>query len=113
MSSTISSPDHVEGESLTQEFTVERDGSAYPIDGATIEWYLVPRRDSDAADALIDSSSTGVSVNEVDLGAGRFDVVIDQDVTTGLPRTMWQRVVVDDSGSGKQIWGGAFAMQEV
>lgn len=108
MTHDIITVDHyIAGESLTQEFTVEEDGSAKDISGAEIEWSLLPNRGADAADAELDDSDSGVSASIVDAANGRVDVAIDQDVTTGLGGDRyWQRLVVDDSGSGKQIWGG-------
>jgi len=108
MTHAIEPPDHyVAGESLTQEFTVEEDGAAKPIDGADVSWYLLPNRGDDAADAVLDDSDSGVSASIVDADAGRVDVVIDQGTTDGLGGDRyWQRLVVDDAGPGKQIWGG-------
>jgi len=35
-----------------------------------------------------------------------------QGATDGLGgRRLWQRLVIDDSGSGKQLWGGDFAVR--
>jgi len=110
MTDTIAPPDqYVAGESLPQEFTIEENGSPKDISGATISWYLLPAKGADAADAELDHTDSGVSVRIVDAAAGRVDVTIDQDVTDGLGgRRLWQRLVVDDIGPGKQIKRGHF-----
>lgn len=105
---------YVEDESVTWEYTVEEDGSAKDIGGATLEWYLLPDKHSDTADAELDHTDSGIDVSLTSDGSdGRFDVTIDQDVTTDLAGYHWQRVIVDDTGSGKQIWGGPFPIATV
>jgi hypothetical protein len=115
MTHEITPPDHyVAGESLTQEFTIEEDGAAKDISGADIEWQLVPTRGADADAALLDGDAGGVTVEIADAPSGRIDVTIDQDTTTDLAgRRLSQRLIVDDDGPGKQIWGGRFTVLDV
>lgn len=113
MSHTIESDDHyVEGESVRWEFTVTRDGSAYDLTNGSVEWYLLPNRGAPATDAVLDGSSSGVSVSIVDAAAGRVDVVIDRGVTDGLADVYYQRLVVDDSQDGRQIYRGPFPISQ-
>lgn len=103
------------GESLTQEFTIEQpDGSAKDISGATVTWELVPDEGDDSGEAILDDGDSGVSVTIVDGPNGRVDVAIGQDLTTdrGGQRD-WQRLTVDDTGDGKQIWSGPFPIGRI
>lgn len=110
MTHDIDPPDHhVAGESLTQEFTIEEAGAAKDISGATVTWELVPDEGDSRSHAELDDTDSGITVAIVDAAAGRIDVTIDQDVTDGLAnRRLWQRLTVDDTGAGKQIWSGYF-----
>lgn len=106
--------DHVEGESLTQEFTVEENNSPRDISGATVNWYLVASQGTASSNAKYDDTDSGINVSITNAASGRVDVEITQDTTSGDGDSRyWQRLVVDDDGSaGKQIWGGYFPIYE-
>jgi hypothetical protein len=98
---------YYERESVRWEFTIEDDGSAKALSGASVDWWLLPSQGAPTSEAVLSGSDSGVSVSIVDAAAGRIDVVIDQDVTDGLGgSTLWQRLEVDDQGPGLQLWGG-------
>lgn len=108
MAHEITQDDHyTENESARWEFTVEEDGSAKDISGASIEWYLLHDDDDDLGDAAYDHDTTGITASLTTDGTdGRVDVVIDQDVIA--EDYYWQVLVVDDTGPGKQKWSGPF-----
>ncbi len=100
------------GESLIQTFSITEDGSARDITGAAVQWQLLPTQGADAADAILDESETGVDATITDDVNGTVEVAIDQDVTTDLGgERLYQRLIVDDNGPGKQIWGGVFPIE--
>lgn len=110
MSHEISPDNHyVEGESVTWEYTIEEDGSAKDLSGASLSYYLLNNRGDANSDAVKDDGDSGVSVAFTSDGSdGRVDVTIDQGVTDGLNGTYWQRLEVDDTGTGLQKWSGPF-----
>lgn len=107
MAHVITQDDHyTENESARWEFTIEEDGSAKDITGASIEWYLLHDDDDALTDAAYDHDTTGIAASIVTAADGRVDVVIEQDIVA--EGYYWQVLVVDDSGSGKQKWSGPF-----
>ena len=96
------------------EFTIQKDGGSKDITGATVRWYLLPRRGAPAADAILDDGDTAITLSIVDAANGRVDVEIDSD-TTGdwAGEALWQRLVLTDSGGRKQIWAGDFYINPV
>lgn len=101
------------GENIERTFEIDEDGSDKDISGASLEWYILPSRSSDPADALIDHDTSGVSLTISDAAAGEVTLSVDQGVTDDLAGPYWLRLVVDDSGSGKQVWGGEFSIDVV
>jgi len=104
--------DYDEGESVTWEFTIEENGSAKDISGYTPHWYLLPTKGDANADATLDETDTGVSITIVDATAGRVDLEMDRGVTDTLSGSHWHRIVLDDTGSGRQKWSGPFPINE-
>lgn len=100
------------GEYVIWEYTVEKDGAAYPIDGATVSWYLLHRQGDDAAEAVLSDGDSDMSATIVDAANGRIDVEIGSDVTADLSGNYWQRVVVTDSAGRTQKWSGVFPIAE-
>lgn len=99
------------GESLIQTFNITEDNSAKDITGATIDWYLLPAQGADDSNAIHDDSESGIDASITDAANGTVKVSIDQDITTDLGgERLYQRLVVDDNGPGKQIWGGIFSI---
>lgn len=103
------------GESLEQQITIEEDGSPKDITDASVKWELVNTQGDERSEAVLTESDSGVTVTVTDATNGRIDITIDQDVTTDFARTMpyWQRLIVDDAGSHKQIWSGPFPIDRV
>lgn len=100
------------GESVTWEYTIEQDGSVKDLSGFTVEWYLVPAQGADNSEAKLSTDDSGVSATVVDAANGRVDLTINRGVTDDLAGNLWQRLVLDDSGSGRQIWAGPFPVHE-
>lgn len=101
------------GENIERTIEVVEDGSDKDISGATVEWYLLPDGDSADGDAIIDHTTTGVNLSISDADAGEVTLSVDQGVTDGLSGRYYQRLKVDDSGPGLQMWGGAFSIETV
>lgn len=102
------------GENIDRTFPIEdTDGSAKSLVGASVEWYLLPSRGSDDADAVLDHTSDGVTLEVSDDDGGIVSLSVDQGVTDDVTGRYWQRLVVDDDGPGKQIWGGRFTIEEI
>lgn len=102
------------GENIDRTFPIEdTDGSAKSLAGASVEWYLLPSRGNADADAIIDHTTTDVTVEVSDEDGGIVSLSVDQGVTDDVTGRYWQRLVVDDGGPGKQVWGGRFTIEEI
>jgi len=103
-----------EGESARWEHTItESDGSVKQLSGAIVSWMLVPNQGDPESDALLSDDDGGVTVQVIDADAGRVDVTIDAGETDGLGgRTLWQRLIIEDSSGGLQVWSGDFPIEE-
>lgn len=115
MTHEIPRNDHyVGGESIIWQYTIEKeDGTAKNLSGATVDWYLFNSRGEDTADALLDTSSNGISVTITDAANGKAEVEIDGSATEDLAGgRYWQRLVVVDDSGNTQIWNGDFPIQQ-
>lgn len=101
------------GENITRTFEIDEDGSDKDLSGASVEWYLLATPARDDADAVIDHDTTGVDLSITDAAAGELTLTVEQGVTDDLGGQYWQRLVVDDSGTGLQTWGGPFTIETV
>lgn len=104
---------YVADESAVWEYTIEENGTAKNVSGGAIKWYLVPEEGDPDSDALLDHTDSGVTAAFTTDGSdGRVDVSIDRGVTAGMAGMYWQRLVVDDASTGRQIWRGPFPIDD-
>jgi hypothetical protein len=120
MTSTIQPHDHyLAGESEIWEFTIQKDGSDYDVDGADVSWYLLPL-DAEVSDvpadlggvAVLDDGESGISLSITDDdGDGTSELVtldIEQGITGTYAGYYTHVLVLDDPGTGLSIWSGDF-----
>lgn len=115
MTHEIPRNDHyVGGESIIWKFDIKNeDGTDKDLSNGSAEWYLFNRRGQDTADALLDSSSTGVDVTITDTTAGKAEVRLSGSATEEYAGgRYWQRFIVTDANGNTQIWNGNFPIQE-
>lgn len=102
------------GESIKWTFTVEDDGSAFDISGATLSWYLLDRKGQDFDNAAMSDEDSGVDISfETDGTDGKFSLAISENITDGMEGDFWQVVEVDPSDSSLQRWAGPFPIGSV
>jgi len=99
------------GDSRTLAFTVvDADGNAVDVSGATFSWALFDRDyQTDAADAVIDGSSSGVEIvtdNRVDTTAGQWEVRLDPGATESLWGEYYQRPEIEQTDGSTASWRG-------
>jgi len=95
----------VAGESYEHVISVEDNGSAVDITGASVSYHVVPTIGAADSAAVFDGGDSDVSVSITDAAAGEVTVTVEQGVTDALGgNRYWRRLVVDDAGTGKQVF---------
>jgi len=101
---------YYEGDTLEITVTVTEEGSAKPIDGATIEWALA--KDAGGTETLTEGD-TGVTTAITDAANGKLEVVIDEGVTDGLSGIYEHEVrLTDSTGDKSVVTKGSFSIYE-
>lgn len=110
--------DHIAGDSIILgPFTVEEsDGSTRDLTNDTLEWYLFDNKyDNDTSKAILSHTDTGVTIEEPPNSSytdGKFQVFVEQDVTTDFNGEKWQRPVIDAVDASKQTWKGPIEIEQ-
>lgn len=90
----------------------DSDGDAVQPQGTDeINWRLQNTLEETATDAVIDESSSDVTVSIEDASAGRVDVFVAQDNDVN-PGEYWMRIEHDPAGDTKQSWRGRVRIGE-
>jgi len=98
---------HLAGETLVWEHTVEEDGSAKDLSGASVNYYLLAEQGDANDDALLDDSDADITAAIVDAANGRIDVTFASGATDPYAgQSLWQRLIVDDAAGDRSIWHG-------
>ena len=101
---------YYEGDSLDIVVTVEEDGSAKDLSGASASWAMSP---TPGDTVELSSSDSGVSVSITDEAAGEITVSISEATTEGLVGSWYHEVRVTDSAGDKSVvTTGRMAIEE-
>lgn len=105
---------YVEGEDVTFPFKItSSNGQPKNLDQSTINWYLIPERNSPDSDAVLTESSSDVDITMINKDEGRFDIDFLNSVTDGLGEGLyWQRLVIEDANGYVQKWRSPFPINE-
>lgn len=105
---------HIAGERIVFPFKIDNeDGSDKDISSSAIDWYLVPSKGDPDSDAVLDDSSSGISLTVVDASRGRIDLKISSGTTSDFGgESWWQRLEIEDSDGKMQKWGAHFPIQK-
>lgn len=123
MSHELDSYEHyVTGDSIVWAFQIDEDGSKKDLTGATVDYHVLGSPAMDDADALVDHTDAGVSV-EVDPSSpehpnaptdttGYVEVRIDSQIVDWGGSTLWHRLKITDGSGSQRTFGGRWFINQ-